>query len=195
MAHPAAPRRHVRVLTVLLRLVLPLLVAVAGPLAPAPAAAPQLLPFTQSRRQPLLRARYELLIPPGALPPATTSLRITLPPRFDGRVLPESLRLCRMVTRPQVAITRCAAAIPTRLEAAAVGEWRLRPLQPLAPGVLHGLTLVLFNPSLDGLYPLRLWAETDGTAGPPGSPVTPDTPGPAGNAVGTWLLPIETDSD
>lgn len=189
MAHPAAPCRWFLVLRVLLHLVVPLLVPVAGPPAPAAAAAPQPLPFTQSRRQPLLRARYELLIPPGTLPPATTSLRITLPPRFDGRVLPESLRLCRMLTRPQVAITRCAAVIPARLEAAAAGEWRLRPLEPLAPGGLHGLTLVLFNPSLDGLYPLRLWAETDVSPGPTG------TPGPAGSAVGTWLLPIETDSD
>lgn len=185
MVHPAPPCLCSRLLRRLVPVLLPLLGSAAGPLALAAVAPPALaapgalvpLPFTQSQAQPLLRSRYELLIPPAALPPGTTSLRLTLPPRFDGRVLPESLRLCRMVTRPAVATTRCAAVIPSRLETTAPGVLRLVPEHPLAPEVLHGLSLVLFNPSLDGTYPLRLWAD------------------PAGRAVGAWLLPIETDSD
>ena len=170
-----------------LMLALPLM----APPAPAIPASPegrwgdgrllQPLPFSQSHREPLQRARYALIIPPDSLPPSSgqagAALRVVLPPRFDGRLLPGAVRLCRIVTRPQAETTHCTVDLAARVEAAGPRQLRVVPLQPLAPRQQLGLVLLLFNPSLDGLYPLRLWSD------------------PAGTYVGTWLIPIEADGD
>lgn len=141
----------------------------------------QPLPFTQIRRQPLLRSHLKLLIPAAHRPEALKSLWIEWPPRFDGSVLPNHVLLCRMVTPPQVSTTRCVEVLPARVEWAGARQLHVIPAQPLAGAATLGLSLRLYNPSLAGLYPLRLRA---GVASRP-DPVY----------VGTWLLGIESEGE
>ena len=122
----------------------------------------------------MLVAIAVLLVPLSAL-----SLR--LPDNFDGSLILESLRLCRMLTPPAVHRTRCSEPLPARVARPSVQEVRIIPETPLAGTDTYGLSLMLFNPSVPGRYPLRLYA------------ASPAAPQPTYR--GTWLIRISAEQD
>ena len=141
----------------------------------------QSLDFVQVVPIRLKRSRYDLLIRPDdhVLPLSALSLR--LPDNFDGSLIFESLRLCRMLTPPAVHRTRCSEPLPARVERPSVQEVRIIPETPLAGTDTYGLSLMLFNPSVPGRYPLRMYA------------ASPAAPQPTYR--GTWLIRISAEQD
>ena len=141
------------------------------------------LRFSQSSRAPLLRSHLQLLIRPSDRSGPVAVLLLEWPARFDGRLLLESVRLCRMAIPPQVALSRCVEELPARVERLGPGSLRVVLERPLAGDAVHGLSLLLFNPSRAGLYPVRL--RVSPAADPAAEPVP----------LGSWWIPIETDDD
>ncbi len=141
----------------------------------------QALDFVQGMPIRLKRSRYALLIRPEDHGLPLSSLSLRFPDNFDGSLIQESLRLCRMLTPPAVQRSRCAERLPARLERPSSGEVLILPETPLAGAGTYGLSLVLFNPSVPGRYPLRLFAGS------------PDSPQPTYR--GTWLIPISPEED
>lgn len=141
------------------------------------------LRFSQSSRAPLLRSHLQLLIRPSDRSGPVAVLLLDWPVRFDGRLLLQSVRLCRMAIPPQMALSRCVEELPARVERLGPGSLRVVPERPLAGDAVHGLSLLLFNPSRAGLYPVRL--RVSPAADPAAEPVP----------LGSWWIPIETDDD
>jgi hypothetical protein len=141
----------------------------------------QSLDFVQVVPIRLKRSRYDLLIRPDDHVVPLSSLSLRLPDNFDGSLIFESLRLCRMLTPPAVHRTRCSEPLPARVERLSVQEVRIIPETPLAGTDTYGLSLMLFNPSVPGRYPLRLYA------------ASPAAPQPTYR--GTWLIRISAEQD
>ncbi len=141
----------------------------------------QSLDFVQTYAIRLKRSKYNLLIAPEDHPTPLTSLSLRFPDTFDGSLSWQSLRLCRMQTPPAVQRSRCQRRLPARFERLSAAEVRITPETPLAGDGIDGLSLVLFNPSDPGRYPLRLYG------------TTAESPEPS--YLGTWLIPIVADVD
>lgn len=139
----------------------------------------QSLDFVQAYAIRLKRSKYHLLIAPEDHPAPLTSLSLRFPDTFDGSLSWQSLRFCRMQTPPAVQRSRCLQRLPARFERLSAAELRITPDTPLAGDGIYGLSLVLFNPSDPGRYPLRLYVSTA------------ESPGPS--YLGTWLIPIVAD--
>lgn len=169
-------------------LLLPPVRAEAPPDAPAAPAAALRLRFFQSQRERRRRSHYDLLIRPSDHPAALTAIWLEWPESFDGQVLVATLRLCRMDAPPRVSRTRCAAVLPARVEPAGPRALRIVPERPLAGDGVYGLSLLAFNPSLDGFYPLRLRASlaSDG-------PEMSESAEPV--ELGVWRLAIGGDGE
>jgi hypothetical protein len=151
--------------------------------APEPAAFAPRLRFSQSSSAPLLRSHLQLLIRPSDRSGTVAALLLQWPRRFDGRLLLDTVRLCRMAIPPQVSLSRCVEELPARLERLGPGSLRLVPERPLVGAAVYGVSLRLFNPSRVGLYPVQL-----------GVAATAD---PAAEAVplGSWWIPIASEDD
>lgn len=141
------------------------------------------LRFSQSTRAPLLRSHLQLLIRPSDRSGPVAVLLLEWPARFDGRLLLDSLRLCRMAIPPQVALSRCVEERPARVEWLGPGSLRVVPERPLEGESVDGVSLLLFNPSRAGLYPVRLLVSP--VADPAAEPVP----------LGSWWIPIASDDD
>ena len=71
--------------------------------------------------------------------------------------------------------------LPARVEAEGPARLLITPDQPLGSAHTYGLSLRLFNPSLSGFHPLRLWVAAD-----PAQPLA---------YLGTWLIQILEESE
>ena len=151
--------------------------------SPGLAASAQRLRFSQSHRAPLLRSHLQLLIRPSDRSGPIAALLLEWPARFDGRLLLETVRLCRMANPPQVSLSRCVEVLPARLERLGPGSLRVVPERPLAGEAVHGVSLRLFNPSRVGLYPVRLRVSL--AADPTAEPVP----------LGSWWIPLASEDD
>jgi hypothetical protein len=150
---------------------------------PGQAGAAQRLRFSQSSRAPLLRSHLQLLIRPSDRSGPVAALLLEWPARFDGRLLLDSLRLCRMAIPPQVTLSRCVEELPARVEQLGPGSLRVVPERPLAGESVDGVSLLLFNPSRAGLYPVRLRVSQ---AADPAAESVP---------LGSWWIPIDSNGD
>jgi hypothetical protein len=138
------------------------------------------LQLVQDQEIPLKRSGYALLIRPEDHADPLASLSLRIPETFDGSVIRSSLRLCRMRTPPAAARTGCAEELPVRVEQPSARELRIVPQSPLAGDGIYGLKVAMFNPSVAGRYPFRLYQGSSGEVLPP-------------RYLGTWVIWIEPD--
>jgi hypothetical protein len=184
---PSASRRPpirglvVGIAPLLAVLLAPPLAALAAPAEPAVSA--QRLHFSQSTSAPLLRSHLQLLIRPSDRSGPVAALLLEWPRRFEGRLLLETVRLCRLAIPPLVSLSRCVETLPARLERLGPGSLRLVPELPLAGEAVYGVSLRLFNPSRVGPYPVRL--RVSATADPAAAPIP----------LGSWWIPIASEDD
>lgn len=133
------------------------------------------LPLLQSSGDPESRNQIELLIRPEDVPRPYRELRLIPAPSLDGRSLARHLRLCRMVRPAPGRRAPCLAVLPLRLTDEA-GTLRLQLRDPLVPGGSYGLSVVLRNPTVEGLHPVRLFGLSSDRSGP--------------EYIGTWLIEV-----